>query len=258
MDFFNSVIAFFQTGGAFMYPILVVFALGAAVAIERYIRLIYERRTNRAAWEKLQPILKSGDFDRARNLVKEDNTGVGRLLAMGLERQGAVRRREDIEIAMEESIMETIPQLEKRTPYVALGSNIATLLGLLGTIMGLIEAFTAVANANPAEKADLLSASISVAMNTTAFGLMVGIALLIVHALLNSLTGQIVDSLEMVSVKALNIMSSATRRRSDAAKEEKAAGPADKPKNQDVEQTRQAQAKPVAKKTGETSNAESV
>ena len=74
---------------------------------------------------------------------------------------------------MEESMMEIIPQLEKRTPYVSLASSIATLLGLLGTIMGLIQAFTAVANANPAEKADLLSASISVAMNTTAFGLMV-------------------------------------------------------------------------------------
>lgn len=223
MDFFNSVIAFFQTGGAFMYPILVVFALGAAVAIERYIRLVYERHTNRAMWDKLQPILNSGDFDRARNLVKQDNSGVSKLLSMGLARQGAVRRREDIEIAMEESMMEIIPQLEKRTPYVALFSNIATLLGLLGTIMGLIEAFTAVANANPAEKADLLSASISVAMNTTAFGLMVGITLLIVHALLNSLTGEIVDSLEMVSVKALNIISISSRRRRDSAAEPAAA-----------------------------------
>ena len=223
MDFLNSVIAFFQTGGAFMYPILVVFALGAAVAIERYIRLVYERHTNRAMWDKLQPVLNSGDFDRARNLVKQDNSGVSKLLSMGLARQGAVRRREDIEIAMEESMMEIIPQLEKRTPYVALFSNIATLLGLLGTIMGLIEAFTAVANANPAEKADLLSASISVAMNTTAFGLMVGITLLIIHALLNSLTGEIVDSLEMVSVKALNIISISSRRRHEPVAEQPAA-----------------------------------
>ncbi|SHF10098.1 outer membrane transport energization protein ExbB (TC 2.C.1.1.1) [Microbulbifer donghaiensis] len=213
MDFFNSVIAFFQTGGTFMYPILLVAALGSAVAIERYIRLVYERHTNRAMWDKLQPVLASGDFDRARNLVKQDNTSVSKLLSMGLARQGTVRRREDIEIAMEESMMEIIPQLEKRTPYVALFSNIATLLGLLGTIMGLIEAFTAVANANPAEKADLLSASISVAMNTTAFGLMTGIPLLVVHALLNSLTGEIIDSLEMVSVKALNLISTSTRRR---------------------------------------------
>jgi biopolymer transport protein ExbB len=133
---------------------------------------------------------------------------------MGLARQGAVRRRDDIEIAMEESMMEIVPQLEKRTPYVALGANVATLLGLLGTIMGLIQAFTAVANANPAEKADLLSASISVAMNTTAFGLMVAIPLLVTHTVLTSKTGQIVDSLEMATVRVLNVISTASKRAS--------------------------------------------
>jgi biopolymer transport protein ExbB len=131
---------------------------------------------------------------------------------MGLSLQGAVRRREDIEIAMEESMMEIVPRLEKRTGYVALATSIATLLGLLGTIMGLIQAFTAVANANPAEKADLLSASISVAMNTTAFGLMVAIPLLIVHAILTSKTGDIVDSLEMATVKSLNVFSRRAKR----------------------------------------------
>ena len=78
------------------------------------------------------------------------------------------------------------------------------MLGLLGTIIGLINAFTAVAAANPAEKADMLSASISVAMNTTAFGLMVAIPLLLAHTVLQSKTTQIVDSLEMVAVKFLN------------------------------------------------------
>ena len=125
-------------------------------------------------------------------------------------------RREDIEIAMEESMMEIIPQLEKRTSYVALASSIATLLGLLGTIMGLIQAFTAVANANPAEKADLLSASISVAMNTTAFGLMVAIPLLVTHVVLTTKTGQIVDSLEMASVKTLNVLSTKAKRLAEA------------------------------------------
>ena len=91
-----------------------------------------------------------------------------------------------------------------RKHYLATLANIATLLGLLGTIIGLIRAFTAVSNANPADKADLLSASISVAMNTTAFGLMVAIPLLLVHALLQTKTNQLVDSLEMASVKFLN------------------------------------------------------
>jgi biopolymer transport protein ExbB len=207
-----SIVAFFQKGGLFMYPILLVFAVGMAIAVERWVQLTRTRNQNRKMWLQLQPVLVQGEFDKAREIVNDDRSTISQMLSMGLARQGAVRRREDIEIAMEESMMEIIPQLEKRTPYVALLSNIATLLGLLGTIMGLIEAFTAVANANPAEKADLLSASISVAMNTTAFGLMVAIPLLLIHAKLTSTTGQIVDSLEMASVKALNSISNFTKR----------------------------------------------
>ena len=212
MDFIYSIVGFFTTGGPFMYPILIVFAVGAAIAIERYITLTRVTYSNQSMWSKLQPALSRGDFDKARELTSKDSSTVSQLLGMGLARQGAVRRREDIEIAMEESMMEIIPQLEKRTAYVALASSIATLLGLLGTIMGLIQAFTAVANANPAEKADMLSASISVAMNTTAFGLMVAIPLLITHAVLTAKTGAIVDSLEMASVKALNVISAKAKR----------------------------------------------
>jgi len=217
MGFFESIISFFQTGGVFMYPILIVFAVGVSIATERYIKLMSVRIQNKKVWEDVHPILETGEFDKARGVLKEDQSAIGGLLNMGLARQGSVRRRDDIEIAMEESMMEIIPQLEKRTPYVALFSNIATLLGLLGTIMGLIEAFTAVANADPAEKADLLSASISVAMNTTAFGLMVAIPLLIVHANLTSKTTEIVDSLEMASVKTLNLIADFAKRQAELA-----------------------------------------
>lgn len=217
MGFLETLVKFFQTGGAFMYPILIVFAIGVAIAAERYIKLMTIRNQNQKVWSDVHPILQQGNFDEARGLLKEDDSAIGGLLNMGLSRQGSVRRRDDIEIAMEESMMEIIPQLEKRTPYVALFSNIATLLGLLGTIMGLIEAFTAVANADPAEKADLLSASISVAMNTTAFGLMVAIPLLIVHANLSSRTTEIVDSLEMASVKTLNLIADFAKRQAELA-----------------------------------------
>jgi biopolymer transport protein ExbB len=213
MGVIYSVVAFFQKGGLFMYPILLVFAFGMAIAIERWVQLARIKIENQKTWSEIQPVLAEGEFERARELVSEDQSTISRMLEMGLARQGAVRRREDIEIAMEESMMEIIPQLEKRTPYVALFSNIATLLGLLGTIMGLIQAFTAVAHANPAEKADLLSASISVAMNTTAFGLMAAIPLLLLHARLTSTTSEIVDSLEMASVKALNFISFTARRK---------------------------------------------
>jgi len=212
MDFFYSIAGFFSSGGLFMFPILLVFAVGLGIAIERYFTLSMVTNKNQQVWEKVQPMLTNGEFDEARKLTSEDESTISQVLNMGLSLQGAVRRREDIEIAMEESMMEIVPRLEKRTPYVALASSIATLLGLLGTIMGLIQAFTAVANANPAEKADLLSASISVAMNTTAFGLMVAIPLLIIHAILTSKTGDIIDSLEMATVKALNVFSRRAKR----------------------------------------------
>jgi biopolymer transport protein ExbB len=216
---FYTIVAFFQKGGLFMYPILLVFAVGMAIVFERWIQLNRTQSANQKMWNLLQPVLVKGEFEKARQMVNKSKSSMAQMLGMGLARQGAVRRRDDIEIAMEESMMEIIPQLEKRTPYVALLSNIATLLGLLGTIMGLIEAFTAVANANPAEKADLLSASISVAMNTTAFGLMSAIPLLLFHAKLTSTTGQIVDSLEMASVKMMNIISDFSRRHFDQEQE---------------------------------------
>ena len=212
MDFLYTIVEFFTTGGLFMYPILIVFAVGLAIAIERYITLTMVTRRNRRVWEQVQPLLDQAQFEEARVMTSDDESTISQVLSMGLSLQGAVHRREDIEIAMEERMMGIVPRLEKRTPYVALASSIATLLGLLGTIMGLIQAFTAVANANPAEKADLLSASISVAMNTTAFGLMVAIPLLVIHAILTSKTGDIIDSLEMATVKSLNVFSRNARR----------------------------------------------
>ena len=216
MEAVYSIVEFFTTGGPFMIPILLVFAIGLAISFERYITLTIVTRMNRRIWDRVKPLLDKGDFDEARAMTAEDESTISQVLGMGLSLQGAVHRRDEIEIAMEESMMEIVPRLEKRTPYVALASSIATLLGLLGTIMGLIQAFTAVANANPAEKADLLSASISVAMNTTAFGLMVAIPLLVIHAILTSKTGDIIDSLEMATVKSLNIFTRKARRALEA------------------------------------------
>jgi biopolymer transport protein ExbB len=200
----SSVISFFQDGGVFMYPIVVVFAIGAAIAIERWIYLTKASISNKALWKQVTPYIKAGKFNEAVSLTSKSKAAIATILGYGLKRSATAKRRDDIEKAMEESLMEVMPRLEKRTHYLATFANIATLLGLLGTIIGLIRAFTAVSGANPAEKADLLSASISVAMNTTAFGLMVAIPLLLVHTLLMTKTTELVDSLEMASVKFLN------------------------------------------------------
>ncbi|MGW8188163.1 MAG: MotA/TolQ/ExbB proton channel family protein, partial [Desulfobacterales bacterium] len=129
----DLILAFFQKGGLFMYPILFVFVAGVAITVERWFRLSRIRSVNRKIWNVLDPMLVKGEFDKVRAIIKKDKSAIAQLLGMGLARQGVVRRREDVEIAMEESMMEIVPQLEKRTSYVAMFSNIATLLGLLGT-----------------------------------------------------------------------------------------------------------------------------
>ena len=204
MNVFSTFVGFFQNGGAFMYPIVVVLALGLAISVERYLFLSKTSLSNRLMWKKITPFIKAGKFAEAVSMTSKSKSAIGTILTYGLQRIKSSSRRDDVEKAMEESLMEVMPRLEKRTHYLATFANIATLLGLLGTIIGLIRAFTAVSAANPAEKADLLSASISVAMNTTAFGLMVAIPLLLMHTVLQSKTTEIVDSLEMASVKFLN------------------------------------------------------
>jgi biopolymer transport protein ExbB len=206
VDIFYSIVNFFVQGGAFMYPILVVAAVGAAIAVERYITLVRVGAKNRATWARVEPVLMRGEFDRAREMTSKDDTVISRLLSLGLALQGTVRRRDDIEKAMEESMMESIPLLQKRTHYLATFANLATLLGLLGTVSGLIHAFAAVATVNPAEKANLLSASISEAMNCTAFGLVTAVPLLFLHALLQTKTTELIDGIETASVKFLNTL----------------------------------------------------
>lgn len=216
MDIVNTIVSFFQSGGAFMYPIAVVLMLGLAIAIERYTYLSVSSARNRRAWNTLMPMLRAGKVREALAAVEQSSAAVSQILGYGLSRLAGARRREDIQMAMEEGLMEYIPRVEKRTHYLATLANIATLLGLLGTIIGLIQAFTAVSQANPAEKADMLSASISVAMNTTAFGLIVGIPLLLVHAVLQTKSTQLIDNMEMATVKAVNMVTT-DRQRPEAA-----------------------------------------
>ena len=206
MNFFNSIVSFFVGGGYWMYPILLVGAVGVAIALERFIKLSLVESANRKAWEQLQPLLNQGDFDKVRAMAANDNSTVSQLLQAGLEFQGTTQTREEIEVVMEEEMMTIVPQLEKRIAYTALYANLATLLGLLGTVMGLIRAFDAVANAAPAEKSNLLSASIAEAMNCTSFGLMVAIPMLLINLFLTTKASSIVDSLEIISLKALNVI----------------------------------------------------
>jgi len=204
MDKYTLVVNFFQEGGVFLYFMAALFVVGIAIAVERFVVLTKASILNRQLWEKITPCLKAGNFTEAGNVAAKSGTALGTLLSYGLARTKVTQRRDDLEKAMEEGLLEIIPKLEKRTHFLSSLANVGMLIGLLGTVAGLIAAFGAIATANPAEKASLLAASISVAMNNTAGGLIVAITLLLAHMYLESKTTGLIDSLEIAALKFLN------------------------------------------------------
>ena len=206
MNAFQTAVKFFQDCGVFLYPSLLIMSMGLAIAIERWVFLRRSRTANRQAWAKMLPMLQGGQLKEVLGMASESDSAIGNIVNHGLTRLQTSRRREDLDMAMEEGMMEIVPRLERRTHYIATLANVITLVGLLGTIIGLIKGFTAVAQVNPAEKAELLSASISIAMNNTAFALMVAIPFLLIHAFLQARTSEIVDGLEAAKISFLNLM----------------------------------------------------
>ena len=204
MDALKSIAIFFKEGGFFLWPLAIIFVVGVSIAVERWFYLTKETVKNRNLWDEVAPHLGAGNFKQAITLANNSSAQIGTVLKYGLARLATARRRDDIQQAMEESLLEIVPRLEKRTHYLSSLANIGMLVGLLGTIIGLIHAFGAVSQANPAEKAALLAAAISVAMNNTASGLFVAITLLLAHMFLESKTTALIDSLEIAVVKFLN------------------------------------------------------
>ncbi len=206
MSTFATIVKFFQDCGLFIYPSLLIMAIGVTIAIERYIFLSHARNQNRKMWSQVKPMLENGQFKEVQGVTAKSDSAIGKIVNYGLTRMQSPGRREDFDAAMEEGMMEIVPRLEKRTHYIATFANVITLVGLLGTIIGLIKGFTAVAQVNPAEKAELLSASISIAMNNTAFALMVAIPFLLIHSFLQAQTAEIVDGLEGAKISFLNLV----------------------------------------------------
>jgi biopolymer transport protein ExbB len=184
MSIIEFAIKFFQDSGLAIYPSILIMSIGMAIAVERFVFLAKARAANRALWDKIQPQLQSGKLKEVHQIASGSDAAVGKIVTYGLQRMQSPGRREDVDAAMEEGMI--------------------TLVGLLGTIIGLIKGFTAVAAVNPAEKAEMLSASISIAMNNTAFALTVAIPFLLIHAFLQARTSEIVDGLEAAKISFLN------------------------------------------------------
>jgi biopolymer transport protein ExbB/TolQ len=164
-EIYTFIVGFFKNGGFFIYPVIVVFFVGVAIAIERFIFLTAETKRNRDLWSDLVPQLSAGNFKQVLALTRNSKASIATVLNYGIARLAHARRRDDVEKAMDESMLEIIPRVEKRTHYLGSLANIGMLMGLLGTVVVFISAFPSIAKATPSEKDSFLADSISVAMN---------------------------------------------------------------------------------------------
>lgn len=193
----------FKEGGWGMYPILLLAVICLVITVERTLFLL----KCKVDVEKLMSLLKSqivsGNIRGAINTCEATPSPLTRIVAAGLRKVGATEH--EVQQAMDEEALKELPRVEKRTGYLSMLGNLATLAGLLGTITGLITSFGAVAGVDPSLKATMLSKGISEAMNCTAFGLGTGIFGLAAFAVLNGQTQGILDAINRGAVEALNL-----------------------------------------------------
>ena len=201
----DLIVQHFNEGGLFMWPILALGVIAIVIVAERA-NTLFMKATNRKEefTREMRKLILSGNFVKAVKMANSIDSPLARIVKAGLLH---VRRSDEvIQSAMDEAALNEVPHLESRTGYLAMLSNVATLTGLLGTVVGLIHSFGAVANADAAVKGTLLAAGISEAMNCTAFGLIVAIPSLLAYALLQSRTQKCVDEINEGSVRIVNLI----------------------------------------------------
>ena len=202
----NEIAQFLRRGDPFIFGILGTSIWVLGVIIERFIFLFFKYNINAAAFMgQIQKLVVAGNIDRAIKLCNAaPDAALPRMVKAGLTR--ANKGQVAIGNAIEEASLEIVPHITKRTNSLLTLANIATLLGLLGTIHGLIQSFAALENAAPEDRQKLLAGGIAIAMNATAFGLVVAITAMGAHLVLSGITKKIVEELDQYSVKLENML----------------------------------------------------
>jgi biopolymer transport protein ExbB len=206
LTFFGSLAKAFQDGGIGMYPIAFMSVFAIAVLADRIIALYFRDNINKDAFMRgLKKFIYAGDLDKAISYVaSQKKTPLTAVVKAGLI--NVPKGEDEVQAAMDEASLRESPKIEKRTGYLAMIGNVSTLFGLLGTILGLIKCFGAVAQVDPATKATVLSLGISEAMNCTAFGLTVAIPSLLAFSVLQGRTQHMLDDINETSVGLLNLI----------------------------------------------------
>ena len=202
----DAIAKAFSEGGIWMYIILAASIVGIGIMIERFVLLFFKYNINANAFmAQIQKLVMANSIDKAIKLCNAaPSAALARVIKAGLTR--ANKGSDEIQNAVEEATLEVIPLIQRRTGALQAIANIATLLGLLGTIIGMIQAFSSMADVSPDKRQEALGRSISLAMNTTAFGLIVAIPCMAAHVVLAGVTKKIIDEIDLYSVKLENLL----------------------------------------------------
>jgi biopolymer transport protein ExbB/TolQ len=200
----STIAHHFEDGGYMMYGILFWLIIAVGLIVERAVYL-YKSSINKEVFlATMQKCILAGDIGRAIKLCSAANAPLARIVKAGLMKVN--RPDAEVQAAMDEAALRELPRVEARTPYLALLANLAMLSGLLGTVIGLIIAFGAVANADASTRAAALAQGISEAMNCTAFGLMAALISLMGFAALNGKTQGLIDDINSATVQVMNLV----------------------------------------------------
>ncbi len=214
MEFISKLAKAFEEGGFFMWPILAIQLVSIAIIVERVYALYFKRKQNQIAFiANLEDNIRRGEVDaviaKAQSAAETqpEVQAVARAVIAGAQAAKNFGGKDEIQGKMDEILLEANGQLERRVGFLSMLGNVATLTGLLGTITGMIKSFSAVSYANPSEKAALLAAGISEAMNATAFGLIAAIPALVAFAILQNRANQLAEDLNQGALKVFNWLS---------------------------------------------------
>lgn len=211
MEMMQTIAKWLDAGGVYMYFILAVFAVGIAIVIERcWFYFVTCKSMNAVRAGETAKAIESGTEKQHLEILKKRNDPLSGLMEVALDRYASGADIEDVQEGIDEVAVQEVPRMNERLNYLALIANIATLIGLLGTIDGLQMSFASLGSLEASEKAAALAKGISIFMNSTAFGLIVAIFHMVAYTMLTNKQKQLTKNLDDAMLRLMNFM---TKRR---------------------------------------------
>ncbi|MDZ4677981.1 MAG: MotA/TolQ/ExbB proton channel family protein [Oligoflexia bacterium] len=210
MFIFSNITEAFRVGGIWMWAILAAQIVSIAIIAERVFALYITRNTGQKALAaSFEDDIRKGNIEKVltRARALRFTNPIAQVVEAGAQAAIDMGGRDEIQAKMDEVLLHENARLEKRTGFLAMIGNVGTLLGLLGTIVGLIESFSSVGNANPIEKAALLSQGISMAMHATAYGLLMAIPAIVMYSVLQNRAQALAEDINQGALKVFNWLS---------------------------------------------------